>query len=100
MRLACQTKPILEIKNKTPLQLARILQLNTNTAYFTFPRAPRCSLVAGVCARLKMASIRALNPHADIVRKSAALAVNIGAAKSLQEIMKSNLGPLGTMKMY
>lgn len=47
-----------------------------------------------------MSSIRMLNPHAELARKAHALAFNISAAKSLQEIMKSNLGPRGTVKMY
>jgi len=46
-----------------------------------------------------MASLMVLNPKADFARASAALQVNINAAKSLQEIMKSNLGPKGTLKM-
>jgi len=28
------------------------------------------------------------------------LAININSAKGLQEVMKSNLGPKGTIKMY
>lgn len=47
-----------------------------------------------------MASLQRLNPSADIARKSAALAININSAKGLQEVMKSNLGPKGTIKMY
>uniref|UniRef100_A0A915JPF8 T-complex protein 1 subunit zeta n=1 Tax=Romanomermis culicivorax TaxID=13658 RepID=A0A915JPF8_ROMCU len=46
-----------------------------------------------------MSSLMLLNPKADLARSSAALQVNINAAKSLQEIMKSNLGPKGTIKM-
>lgn len=47
-----------------------------------------------------MASIRIINPKADIARHSAALAINISGAKGLQDVLKSNLGPKGTMKMY
>lgn len=46
-----------------------------------------------------MASLMVLNPKADFARASAALQVNVSAAKSLQEIMKPNLGPRGTIKM-
>jgi T-complex protein 1 subunit zeta len=46
-----------------------------------------------------MAAISVLNPKAEIARASHALAINISAAKGLQEILKSNLGPKGTMKM-
>lgn len=40
-----------------------------------------------------------MNAKADIVRKAQALAININAAKGLQEVLKTNLGPKGTMKM-
>ena len=40
-----------------------------------------------------------LNTKADVLRRSQALAVNINAAKGLQEVLKTNLGPKGTMKM-
>ena len=40
-----------------------------------------------------------VNAKADIVRKAAALGVNINAAKGLQEVLKTNLGPKGTLKM-
>jgi len=41
-----------------------------------------------------------VNPEADIIGKNHALATNCGAAKGLQALVKSNLGPKGTMKMY
>ncbi|OII72542.1 TCP-1 CPN60 chaperonin family protein [Cryptosporidium andersoni] len=46
-----------------------------------------------------MASISVLNPKADILRKSVAFAANFHAAKGLQKVIKSNLGPRGTLKM-
>ena len=46
-----------------------------------------------------MAAIRVINPKADVARSSAALSVNISGAKGLQDVLKSNLGPKGTMKM-
>ncbi|XP_039279155.1 T-complex protein 1 subunit zeta [Nilaparvata lugens] len=46
-----------------------------------------------------MASITLLNPKAEFARAAQALAVNISAAKGIQDVMKSNLGPKGTMKM-
>lgn len=46
-----------------------------------------------------MASISLLNPKAEFARAAQALAVNIGAAKGIQDVMKTNLGPKGTMKM-
>jgi len=46
-----------------------------------------------------MAAIKTLNPKAEIARASQALAINIGGAKGLQEVLKTNLGPKGTLKM-
>jgi T-complex protein 1 subunit zeta len=46
-----------------------------------------------------MASIRSLNPSSEVVRRSDALNVNINAGKALQGILKTNLGPRGTLKM-
>uniref|UniRef100_A0A673I0D5 Chaperonin containing TCP1, subunit 6A (zeta 1) n=1 Tax=Sinocyclocheilus rhinocerous TaxID=307959 RepID=A0A673I0D5_9TELE len=46
-----------------------------------------------------MSAVKALNPKAEVARAHAALAVNISAARGLQDVLKSNLGPKGTMKM-
>ena len=46
-----------------------------------------------------MSSVQYLNSNAEILKKVQALAVNINAAVGLQEVMKSNLGPKGTLKM-
>lgn len=43
--------------------------------------------------------VTVVNSKADVMKATQALAVNSNAAKSLQEIMKSNLGPRGTFKM-
>uniref|UniRef100_A0A6U3FFP7 Uncharacterized protein n=1 Tax=Bigelowiella natans TaxID=227086 RepID=A0A6U3FFP7_BIGNA len=43
--------------------------------------------------------LKVVNPNADIIGKNHALAMNIQAAKSLMGVVKSNLGPSGTMKM-
>jgi len=40
-----------------------------------------------------------LNPKAEVARAAQALAVNISGAKGIQEVLKTNLGPKGTMKM-
>jgi T-complex protein 1 subunit zeta len=45
------------------------------------------------------AALKLLNPNADSNRGSRALLMNINAAKGLQEVLKSNLGPKGTLKM-
>jgi T-complex protein 1 subunit zeta len=46
-----------------------------------------------------MAAVNQLNKDAEVVRKMHALSMNVVAAGSLQEVMKSNLGPKGTLKM-
>jgi len=40
-----------------------------------------------------------LSPNAEIVSKAAARAVNVAAARGLQDVLKTNLGPRGTLKM-
>lgn len=46
-----------------------------------------------------MGSVRQLNPKAEVLGRNAALFMNINAAKGLLDVMKSNLGPKGTIKM-
>jgi T-complex protein 1 subunit zeta len=46
-----------------------------------------------------MSALQYLNEKAEVVKKAQALAVNASAAKGLQEVLKSNLGPKGTIKM-
>jgi len=43
--------------------------------------------------------VTVVNSRADVLKASQALAVNLNAAKGMQEVMKSNLGPRGTLKM-
>jgi len=40
-----------------------------------------------------------LNPKAEIARAGQALAVNMAGARGIQDVLKTNLGPKGTMKM-
>lgn len=44
-------------------------------------------------------AISLLNPKAEFARAAQALAINVTAAKGIQDVMKTNLGPKGTMKM-
>lgn len=44
-------------------------------------------------------AIQLLNPKAESIRRQQALQVNISAAIGLQEVLASNLGPKGTLKM-
>jgi len=46
-----------------------------------------------------MPALDQLNSSAEIVSKQAARAVNIAAATGLQNVLKTNLGPRGTLKM-
>merc|ERR1712205_272902 len=45
-------------------------------------------------------SLKMVNPNADAAtQKGQALQINTGAAKGLAEVLRTNLGPTGTMKM-
>lgn len=46
-----------------------------------------------------MSSVKTLNANAEVMGKQAALFMNINAAKGLYDVMKTNLGPKGTIKM-
>ena len=46
-----------------------------------------------------MAAVKSLNPKAEVARAAQALQLNINGAKGLQEVLRTNLGPKGTMKM-
>ncbi|KAL6771143.1 CCT6 [Auxenochlorella protothecoides x Auxenochlorella symbiontica] len=46
-----------------------------------------------------MSSLKTLNPKAEVMGRQAALFMNINAAKGLYDVMKTNLGPKGTIKM-
>eukprot|EP00823_Brevimastigomonas_motovehiculus_P009245 TRINITY_DN8910_c0_g1_i1.p1 TRINITY_DN8910_c0_g1~~TRINITY_DN8910_c0_g1_i1.p1 ORF type:complete len:637 (-),score=203.94 TRINITY_DN8910_c0_g1_i1:128-2038(-) len=46
-----------------------------------------------------MSSVQTISPNADTIGKANTLTMNIAAAKGLQNILKTNLGPKGTMKM-
>lgn len=44
-------------------------------------------------------AVQQANPAADVVRRGQALLININAAIGLQAVVKTNLGPKGTLKM-
>jgi len=48
---------------------------------------------------MSAAATQLVNPNADVVKKGAASIMNINAARGLQDVLKSNLGPKGTLKM-
>mmetsp|Transcript_29241 Transcript_29241/g.41034 ORF Transcript_29241/g.41034 Transcript_29241/m.41034 type:complete len:536 (+) Transcript_29241:30-1637(+) len=45
------------------------------------------------------AGVKQVNAAADVIGQKHALTMNINAAKGLQNVLKTNLGPRGTMKM-
>lgn len=45
------------------------------------------------------AGLQTINPNADVIGAQHALAMNIQAARGLQNVVKTNLGPKGTIKM-
>ena len=47
-----------------------------------------------------MAAIKNLNPKAEIAKSHQALAINIGAARGLRDVMKTNLGKLNLMSKF
>nr|CAH8823521.1 unnamed protein product [Trichobilharzia regenti] len=46
-----------------------------------------------------MASISILNPKAEFAKSQHAFSINLAAARGLYDVLKTNLGPKGTMKM-
>ncbi|KAI8882341.1 T-complex protein 1 zeta subunit [Backusella circina FSU 941] len=44
-------------------------------------------------------ALKMINPNSDVARRGQALQLNITAAIGLQDVLKSNLGPKGTIKM-
>ncbi|XP_075798413.1 T-complex protein 1 subunit zeta-2 isoform X2 [Microtus pennsylvanicus] len=46
-----------------------------------------------------MAAIKLANPGAEVTRSRAALAVNVCAARGLQDVLRPTLGPKGALKM-
>ncbi|KAJ3096791.1 T-complex protein 1 subunit zeta [Phlyctochytrium planicorne] len=48
---------------------------------------------------MSSAAVQLANPKAEVARRGQALQLNINAALGLQDVLKSNLGPKGTLKM-
>ena len=48
---------------------------------------------------MSAAAAQTVNPNADVLKKGDASNMNINAARGLQDVLKSNLGPKGTLKM-
>lgn len=43
--------------------------------------------------------MKMVNPNAEVMGKQQALFMNITAAKGMYDVLKTNLGPRGTIKM-
>jgi len=48
---------------------------------------------------MSASAVQLANPKADVARRGQALQLNINAALGLQDVLRSNLGPKGTIKM-
>ncbi|KAI8986330.1 T-complex protein 1 zeta subunit [Pilobolus umbonatus] len=48
---------------------------------------------------MSSSALKMINPNSDVARRGQALQLNITAAIGLQDVLKSNLGPRGTIKM-
>lgn len=46
-----------------------------------------------------MSAVEVVNPNADLVRHADATVMNINAARGLYDVLRTNLGPKGTLKM-
>ncbi|KAJ3074179.1 T-complex protein 1 subunit zeta [Podochytrium sp. JEL0797] len=49
--------------------------------------------------KMSSAAVQLANPKAEVARRGQALQLNITAALGLQDVLKTNLGPKGTIKM-
>lgn len=47
----------------------------------------------------RAAAVQSVNTRAEVARRGQALQLNINAALGLQDVLKTNLGPRGTIKM-
>ena len=81
--------------NRGLICILKFCNVRVNKKY-RFEFFPACS---NESQGLSMSAISMLNPKAETARAAQALAVNISAAKGIQDVLKTNLGPKGTMKM-
>ncbi|KAJ3267027.1 T-complex protein 1 subunit zeta [Chytriomyces hyalinus] len=54
---------------------------------------------SGEVLAVSSAAVQLANPKAEVARRGQALQLNINAALGLQDVLKTNLGPKGTIKM-
>jgi hypothetical protein len=71
----------------------------TVSSYSTF-RAPNFLFVLVILPRsMSNSTLHEISPNAEIVSRQQALQVNVAAAVGLSNVLKSNLGPTGTLKL-
>uniref|UniRef100_A0A2K6NMH3 Chaperonin containing TCP1 subunit 6B n=1 Tax=Rhinopithecus roxellana TaxID=61622 RepID=A0A2K6NMH3_RHIRO len=58
-----------------------------------------CHMASFSSTAAAMAVVKTLNPKAEVAQTEAVLVVNISVTWGLQDVLKTNLGPKGTMKM-
>ena len=74
-------------------------QHSTTTYRYRYLVAPGTQNTTKHTNYLSIMSIRDVNPNAEIVSKTQARAVNVAAGVGLLNVLKSNLGPRGTLKL-
>ena len=62
-------------------------------------KATAAAAAAQRTTQTEMSNLAYINPGGKQARKASALDINMIAARGLQEVLKTNLGPRGTMKM-
>ena len=88
--------------HKLPLKIFLLLTLTIPSYFFSScspPPPPPPPPQTTPQKNFNMASIQSLNDSAQFMRSGQALQVNCVAAKGLQDVMRTNLGPRGTLKM-
>lgn len=48
---------------------------------------------------MSTSAIHTINPNADVLKRDQAISTIVNAALGLQTVVRTNLGPRGTMKM-
>jgi hypothetical protein len=73
--------------------------MNAKNLRSSFLRAVKRKCKNTFTNKRSSSAIQLANPKAEVARRGQALNLNINAALGLQDVLKSNLGPKGTIKM-
>jgi len=73
--------------------------MNAKNLRSSFLRAVKRKCKNTFANKRSSSAIQLANPKAEVARRGQALNLNINAALGLQDVLKSNLGPKGTIKM-